>query len=249
MDGTTYYAIGDVHGEAALLAALIAQILQDADGKPAHIILLGDLIDRGPDSRGAVDLVMSLQRDPPTRARVTALKGNHEAMMLDALSAPGSSKPKLWLRNGGRETLASYGISEHAAAEVWRDALPSEHVAWFSALPHEHADAERRLLFVHAGIDPHTYPDCDTERRLWTRSADFFDCARWPARPELEGLTVIHGHTPLRVPVPEIAASRINVDTGACSGGPLSAVKLAPGREVEILQAYRRSAASELPDA
>lgn len=244
MDGTVYYAIGDVHGEAALLAALVAKILQDADGTPAHMVLLGDLIDRGPDSRGVVDFVMALQRAPPARVKVTAIKGNHEAMMLDALNEPGSSKPKLWLRNGGRETLASYGLSEETAGEGWRDALPPEHVAWLSALPRELADAARRLQFVHAGIDPHTYPDCDPERRLWTRSADFFDCARWPARPELKGLTVVHGHTPLRVPVPEIQLQRINVDTGACQGGPLSAVKLAPEREVEILQAYRRTGRS-----
>lgn len=234
-----YYAIGDVHGEAGLLADLHARIFNDARGKPAHIIHLGDLIDRGPDSRKVIDLVMALQADPPPQVHVTTLLGNHEAMMLDALNGPDPGKLRLWRRNGGDETLQSYGLDPNALGTDWANAIPSTHMAWLRRLPTEHYDPDRRLVFVHAGIDPATFPACGAERRLWTRSPGFFDTLTWPDRPELEGLLVVHGHTPVRVPVPEIGLRRINLDTGACFGGPLSAIALRMGREPQILQAYR----------
>ena len=246
MTGTIYYAIGDIHGEAALLADLHARISKDARGKPACIVHLGDMIDRGPDSRGVIDQIMALQANPPSGIEVLALKGNHEQLMLDALATEKLSILNRWVMNGGEETLASYGVPLAPVPADWRAHIPSEHVAWLRARPADYFDEERRIFFVHAGIDPFAFPQCDEALRLWTRSDVFFNAEAWPDRAELAGLTVVHGHSALDVPVPEIQARRINVDTGVCYGGPLSAVKLVPGREVEILQAYRRRSAKRV---
>lgn len=85
---------------------------------------------------------------------------------------------------------------------------PSEHVAWLRPRPADYYDDERRLFFVHAGIDPFAFLACDEAVRLWTRSDLFINAVAWPDRPELAGLTVVHGHTALDLPVPEIQARR-----------------------------------------
>jgi serine/threonine protein phosphatase 1 len=95
---------------------------------------------------------------------------------------------------------------------------------------------ERRLVFVHAGIEPAQFPDEDQRTYLWTRSERFFLQWQWPDREELKGLMVIHGHTPKSFD-PEIYPHRINVDTGAVFGGPLTAVKLKEGARPEFLRA------------
>ncbi|MEZ5938799.1 MAG: hypothetical protein R3C52_11350, partial [Hyphomonadaceae bacterium] len=78
-------------------------------------------------------------------------------------------------------------------------------------------------------------PGCSEQVRLWTRSRKFFDSAAWPERPELDGLLVVHGHTPTSDFAPDIQARRINIDTGACFGGPLSAVMLKPGEDPSFI--------------
>jgi serine/threonine protein phosphatase 1 len=104
-------------------------------------------------------------------------------------------------------------------------------------LPTIFRDETRGLVFVHGGIDPKVFPQCSDEIRLWTRSQKFFDPGRWPDRPELEGVVVVHGHTPTRDFAPHMNARRINVDTGACFGGPLTSVVLAPGLAPRFLRA------------
>jgi serine/threonine protein phosphatase 1 len=98
-------------------------------------------------------------------------------------------------------------------------------------------DQARKLVFVHAGIEPAEFPDCLDEIRLWTRSDRFFVDANWPDREVLQGLTVVHGHTPTDDSKPEITFRRINVDTGACFGGPLTAVMLKDGDAPTFLRA------------
>src|SRR5262249_45371448 len=137
--------------------------------------------------------------------------------------------------NGGVQTIVSYQAA-NGDSGAWRDDIDGAHLAWVRALPIQHFDASRKLLFVHAGIDPRRYPECPNEVKLWTRSPLFFDPDRWPDRPELEGLTVIHGHTPTDDLEPEFTRNRINVDTGACYGGWLTAVVLAPGEAPRFLK-------------
>ena len=99
-----------------------------------------------------------------------------------------------------------------------------------------HAEADG-FVFVHAGIDPDTFPLTDDRVSLWTRSPRFFETERWQ-NAALDGITVIHGHTPTEVPVPDRTADgrRINVDTGAVYGGALTAVRLSRGATPYFLQ-------------
>lgn len=235
------YAIGDVHGEAEMLTALHERILADIakENASALIVHLGDLVDRGPDSCGAVAAAMALAKAAPAGVEVASVKGNHEAMMLAACQ-PDADRETVshWRLSGGEETIASYGGDPRSKG--WAAAIDPDHLDWLDALPTWLVDAERKLVLVHAGVEPATFPECDETIRMWTRTRRFFESYAWPA--PLAGWTVVHGHTPLDVPVPEVVGGRINVDTGAVFGGPLSAAVLAPGEAPRFLQIYKRQA-------
>ena len=103
------YAVGDVHGRADLLRCLLRQIDRDDGGRPhadTRLILLGDLIDRGPDSAGVLECVRALEAEPDRH--VTVLMGNHEDMFLKAIDE-GEAALTSFLRHGGHNTLASFG--------------------------------------------------------------------------------------------------------------------------------------------
>lgn len=224
--GTVYYAIGDVHGERGKLERLLSKIdgfhaERFPDATPRHV-LLGDLVDKGPDSAGVVALARRLEAE----RNAVVIKGNHEALMCDAQAGIGERALRRWLENGGRDTHDSYDGD--------RDQL-AEDVAWLDALPERFASPDGRFVFVHAGIDPERFPDGDTPTHLWTRKADFFDSETW-TNPALDNVIVIHGHTP-QPDGPDISSDgrRINVDTGACDGGPLTAAVLTADLEPEFL--------------
>jgi serine/threonine protein phosphatase 1 len=239
MSATVFYAIGDIHGEAGKLERLHNAIVADmAETRVrAEIIYLGDYVDRGPDSRRVIDLVMTFQGDVARsdNASAIALLGNHERLMLDALDDPSGDADEDWLFNGGYQTIESYGLA--ADDPDWRAAIDPAHVAWLRALPTIHADPSSGLVFVHAGIEPSIYPACADAVRLWTRSDRFFDTWTWPERSELRGVRVIHGHTPTDDARPYVDARRINVDTGAVFGGPLTCAVLTRGQPDRFLYA------------
>lgn len=234
MSDVIYYAIGDVHGEIEKLDRLLGFIREDARLRKAayKIVFLGDLIDRGPDSRAVVERAMSAV----AKGEAHAVKGNHEELMVHAYEKSESVGVFFWAENGGDETISSYMMA-NGCYDDWRDAIDDRHIQWLKALPAIIRDEARGLAFVHGGIDPATFPNCTDEVRMWTRSQKFFDPGRWPARPELEGLVVVHGHTPTHDFKPHANPCRINVDTGACYGGPLTAVVLAPGEGPRFLRA------------
>ncbi len=196
------YAIADIHGSLHKLHTLIARCQQHADGRPMTFVFLGDYIDRGPDSCGVIRTVMDLQ----SRLRAIALKGNHEAFALDVID--GNAQPAFWLTQGGAETLQSYGVKR--ARE-----LPDEHVDWLRSLPLSYDDGRR--FFVHAGIDPQKPLDAQSERDLlWIREPFLSDRRDY-------GRLIVHGHTPLSTGAPDWRGNRLNLDTGAVFGGPLTA--------------------------
>jgi serine/threonine protein phosphatase 1 len=196
------YAIGDVHGCVDKLVRLLARCRDHAGDRPRRLVFVGDYIDRGPDSRGVVETLLTLQRDDP---RVICLRGNHEALMLEALE---TGDEALWLLNGGGETLDSYDVEQALD-------LPAELVEWADALPLSFDDGRR--LFVHAGLNPRVPLDRQTEQDvLWIREP-FLSSRRDFGR------LVVHGHTPLRTGVPDLRANRLNIDTAAVFGGPLTA--------------------------
>lgn len=248
------FAIGDIHGEDRKLAALHEAILQRIaqERRQARIIHLGDYVDRGPDSRAVIDRIRALEArfDGSPYVEIVSLMGNHELMMLHALEDPHASATS-WLHNGGRQTVESYAVAATGAREVrtigntlsaaaledWAEAVPDEHFVWLSERPTFYWLRDARLVFVHAGINPEAFPNCASEVHLWTRSPKFMDDEHWPDREPLQGLRVVHGHTPTENFQPEVTPRRINVDTGACFGGPLTAVMLKEGEPPEFLQA------------
>ncbi len=197
------YAIGDIHGSFTKLVNLLRHVTRHCDGHDFRIVFLGDYIDRGRRSREAVNLLMETQTSLPEQ--VVCLKGNHEDMVVDA--ANGRDEP-MWLDNGGDTTLRSYGVRR--AADI-----PVEQLAWFEKLPLAISDEKR--LFVHAGIMPGIpLKQQRKEVMLWIREPFLSDESD-------HGQYIVHGHTPCQMLAPDLRSNRLNIDTYACGGGPLTA--------------------------
>jgi serine/threonine protein phosphatase 1 len=198
------YAVGDIHGSLDKLHTLLALCRQHADGRAMQFVFLGDYIDRGPDSAGVVRIMMALQDE--LQERVIALMGNHEAWVLALLE--GSAATSVWLRNGGAQTLLSYGVRDVGD-------LPPAHLDWMRSLRLSYDDGRR--LFVHAGVNPERPLDAqDEDDLLWIREPFLCDGRDY-------GRLIVHGHTPLETAMPELRSNRLNLDTAAVFGGPLSA--------------------------
>mgnify|MGYP002624273323 CR=1 FL=1 len=222
--GTTVYAVGDVHGQMALLEQLIDRIRNDASRQPGQrqvIVFVGDYIDRGPESAAVIDYLI---RGLSSRFEAHCLMGNHEHALLRFLCDP-TALPH-WLMNGAAATLQSYGVEpvdEAAGEEAFtscRDALlaamPASHRAFFDSLPLTVEIGD--YLFVHAGIRPGIpVAEQSTHDLLWIREG-FLDCKK-----DL-GPIVVHGHTPH--PEPVVMPNRIGIDTGAWAYGCLTALRL-----------------------
>lgn len=220
------YAIGDIHGRLGLLRDAHARIARDEAGRAdeSQVVHVGDLLDRGPDSRGVVEHLMQGQAEG--RPWVV-LKGNHDRFLPRFAADPGWIDPGLvsarhWLDHenlGAAQTLASYGIGpgDHAATyAAVLDRVPAAHLRWLEALPLWHLTP--RALFVHAGIRPGVDLARQTEQDLlWIRKG-FLDDSRD------HGPLIVHGHTVVeRV---THFGNRLAIDTGAGHGGPLSVVVL-----------------------
>lgn len=201
---TRTYAIGDIHGCLTKLTSLVMRCQADTGDRHARFIFLGDYVDRGPDSRGAVNYLMTLQQQRPDD--INCLMGNHEDMLLAAVDHP--DWEDRWLRNGGTQTLQSYGAANAAA-------IPKAHLDWLRGLPKRYDDGRR--LFVHAGIHPDRPLDQQDEHDLlWIREP-------FLSSPKDFGRLIVHGHTPLENGKPDIRPNRLNLDTAAVYGGPLTA--------------------------
>ncbi|MGB3469963.1 MAG: metallophosphoesterase family protein [Erythrobacter sp.] len=229
-DGTRYYVIGDIHGRLDLYDALIAGIeIDDAAQKPAdtQIILLGDLVDRGPESAG----VIARTRKWQAQRNVRILAGNHEEMFITSFEKPEILRH--FLKHGGRETVMSYGISRKQFNTMTLEEL-------FSALPQivpradidylagfEECITAGDYLFVHAGIEPGV-PIAEQKRKdmLWIR--DRFLNHEGPLEK-----VVVHGHTIFDRVMD--CGNRIGIDTGAFRSGVLTALVL-EGDQRRILQ-------------
>ncbi|MCP8938414.1 serine/threonine protein phosphatase [Alsobacter sp. SYSU M60028] len=205
-----------MHGRYDLLREVANLIREDLRGCPgdAFTVLLGDLIDRGPQSREVVDSLA--RRDFPTP--FTALMGNHEAAMLHALESDKAFE--LWLGMGGSETLASYlgGVPRPGAVDrpALMRALPEEHLTFIEAMPPTYAAGD--FFFCHAGIRPGVPLERQTPADLlWIREP-FLSSTR------NHGKVIVHGHTP--VPAPMFLSNRIALDTGAFATGKLTCIAI-----------------------
>lgn len=138
------YVVADMHGRFDLLCRAIDLIEADAGEAGGTFIVLGDFVDRGPQSRNIIDLLMAGPQRPNWRWIV--LQGNHEAMMLECLANPGILR--WWIGNGGGQTLESYGYKQGNKLHPLK--IPAEHLEWLAGLPITHEDDHR--IFVHAGV-------------------------------------------------------------------------------------------------
>jgi serine/threonine protein phosphatase 1 len=198
------YAIGDIHGALHKLSALVERCEQHAAGRPYRFVFVGDYIDRGPQSRGVIASLIALQQKKP--GEVVTLMGNHEEMVLDIFD--GLLPPDDWLPQGGAETLQSYGITDARH-------LPREHIDWLRGLRVSHDDGRR--FFAHAGVNPERPLDAqETRDLLWIREPFLSDMRDY-------GRLIVHGHTPRRNGIPEVRHNRIDLDTAAGYGGPVTA--------------------------
>jgi len=229
--GQRVYAVGDIHGRLDLFEALIAAIEADDAASPAAettVILLGDLVDRGPDSAGVVARARAWQGERAVRI----LMGNHEEMFLASFDK--AETLRHFLRFGGKETVLSYGLDRRAYVQasveevqaMMHQAVPVEDRAFLESF--EDTIAIGDYLFVHAGIAPGVPLEEQRQHDLrWIREP-------FLSHEEPHGAVIVHGHT-IRSE-PDDRGNRIGIDTGAYNLGKLTALVL-EGSERRYLEA------------
>ena len=228
------YAIGDIHGylgELQRAHRLIAEDRARVSDATAPVVHVGDLCDRGPDTKGVIDFLLAgIARGEPW----VALKGNHDRLMAWFLEDPPRHDPYMlvgwdWFHegSGGRETLASYGVEIgererfYLLANRFREAVPEAHRRFVQGLPAYHETPEH--IFVHAGIRPGIpLAEQDETDLVWIRH-EFHD------DPRDHGKLVVHGHTPVKAITHY--GNRVNLDTGA-GYGKRAGVVVIEGRDV-----------------
>lgn len=237
------YAIGDIHGHLDELLRVHELITMDQakfSHQGASTVHIGDLTDRGPDSKGVLDHLITGRADGQPWI---VIKGNHDRLFHKFYDDPNWVDRRLrsdltWLhtRMGGLNTLASYGVdatAELGLLDLWaqaREKVPAAHMDFLRDLPlyHEHLE----LLFVHAGIRPGVAISHQVEGDLmWIRD-DFLN------HKASFGSLVVHGHT--MVHQVEHHGNRLNIDTGAGRGDALSAVVIEEGKAWVLEQQGRR---------
>lgn len=188
------FAIGDIHGCSLTLVHLLHHVLRIEPGDTLYF--LGDTIDRGPDSKGVIDLILSLKEKGYT---IETLRGNHEQLMMDSVQSP--EQFMLWMRNGGDATLRSFDVDTYAE-------LPDTYKQFFESTRH-YVETEKHIL-VHAGLN-FSAEDIfsDTHAMLWIRNMET-DIAK------LGNRIVVHGHTPkpLDFILSQTNTPTVNLDAG-----------------------------------
>ncbi len=225
--GTRVYAVGDCHGCLEALRGLRAAIVADSARADARgprarrrlVVYLGDYVDRGPDSRGVVELLIG---EALAGFESVHLLGNHELFMRRFLD--GEDDASVWMMNGGPATLRSYGLDAAALTrsgagglrEALTAAVPVAHRAFLDGLALSHLEGD--YFFVHAGVRPGVpLADQEADDLLWIREPFLGSTAD-------HGKVVVHGHS--RVAEVETRPNRIGIDTGVCYGGKLTALVL-----------------------
>lgn len=198
-------AIGDIHGYLAPLVALIQAISPRPEDK---IVLLGDYVDHGPDSKGVINKLILLS----SRCRLIAILGNHEEMMLQAPHV----NPDMWLNNGGFATLESYDIADDL------EGLPDRHRNFLEALLPYHETATH--FFVHANYLSELPLECTSSHITLWRPLDHV-----PAK-HCSGKIAVLGHTPQKANRVLDAGHLMCIDTGCGYGGVLTAVDVDTGK-------------------
>jgi serine/threonine protein phosphatase 1 len=229
-EGVRIYAIGDVHGRADLLEQVFTRIDTHIAAYPVDRpiqVLVGDYIDRGPNSREVLDRLI----ERAGSSEMVLLKGNHETFLPEFLRNP--SMLQSWSRMGGLETLMSYGVtpSLNADAQTQKELaitlqahLPKSHLILLEGLQSSFSCGG--FFFAHAGVRP-GIPLAEQREAdlLWIREEFLLHEGRFDK-------IVVHGHTP--VSEVDMRPNRINIDTGAYATGKLTCI-IMERNEVEVL--------------
>jgi serine/threonine protein phosphatase 1 len=206
------FAIGDIHGCNVALKTLIEAI----DPQPEDtVVLLGDVIDWGPDFRDCVRQVIELSN----RCRLVLVRGNHEEMLFAALES--RSELRYWLKFGGEATLKSYGYRGRG------ELIDDDHVRFLKANARDYYETGE-FIFVHASYDPDKPMTHQTNSTLqWEHVQPD------KMRPHISGKTVIAGHTPqMSGEILDLGFLKL-IDTNACRGGWLTALEARGGAIVQ----------------
>ena len=217
-----FVAIGDVHGRLDLLRP----VLDRAVAAALPVVMLGDYVDRGPDSAD----VLRLLQERADQTALTCLRGNHEDLLLRFVHRPRRTG-KIWLRYGGRATLASFGIADLPAQDIPADdlmrardallaAMGDATVTWMRSLPY--CWQSGNVAACHAGADPHRPLADQSPKAMAWGHPDFGQV------PRGDGIWIVHGHR--IVPDLTIREGVVAVDTGAWKTGRLCAVIIGDGQ-------------------
>lgn len=230
--GERIYAIGDIHGRYDLLRDLMRRIEAHSKGLPnpetLHVVLLGDVVDRGPDSAKILNYLHEWTKHATGQVM---LLGNHEEMMLRA-HAGDARVIRAWLKVGGRETLASFGLSVSEEEEIVtpplvaavREALPDDLMKFVSTWPLTARSGD--YYFCHAGVKPNVALEKQVKKDLiWIRD-EFLGSA------VDHGAVVVHGHS--ITPSIDLQSNRVGIDTGAYFTGVLTAIYV-EGQEMDFI--------------
>jgi serine/threonine protein phosphatase 1 len=241
------YAVGDVHGRLDLFQRLMNRVERDQAGRPpvaTRVVLLGDIVDRGPDSAKMVMGCMNLTK---YTNRFVVLKGNHEEMMVKALRGDLFVYGH-WLRFGGKETLLSWGVDPAVvegpatmdSLRIAAKTVGDDAIRWLAKLPlyHQHDD----YLFVHAGIRPGIPLRRQRSDDLLWITEDFLDS------DVSHDFIVVHGHT-VGEDGPVIRSNRIGIDTGAYRTNRLTAMGVENGETWTLSTTLEPTASRASSDA
>ena len=221
--GERVYAIGDIHGRHDLFRSLLKKIVTHWETGPGdfsrvELVLLGDIIDRGPDSAACLNLAYKLV----TGSRALLLRGNHEDLLLNSIDGNAMAQD-IWLDHGGAAFLDSFGIAPPRQAEDSFDfgerlgaAVPGHLVAMLRAAPLSFRSGD--YIFVHAGVRPGVPFERQEAQDLMCIRDEFTQSDRD------HGAVIVHGHS--IVEEVECHPNRIAVDTGAYDSGRLSSICL-----------------------
>lgn len=222
--------MSDIHGRADLLEQMFAVIDRDLAGttniRPLHVYL-GDYIDRGPETRETIELLIDRAR----RHESVFLKGNHEIMLCEV--ARNEAAFDSWCEFGGLQTLVSYGLRPSRRPEFPEqkelvremvDKIPTMHWHFFQMLRPYFVCGD--FFFAHAGVRPGVPLNQQKEDDLCWIRAEFLEST------ENFGKYIVHGHSP--VISPDIRRNRINIDTGAYATGNLTLLTIQGGRLLAV---------------
>lgn len=236
-----HYAIGDIHGCLTQMETALLWCAEDAEerGMRGIVHLLGDYVDRGPNSKGVIERLL----EGPKEAHMTwrPLRGNHDDILARSWYNPADPETAGWWEHGGQQTLVSYGWDPmvHGIPSLVSDWIPRRHAEFLASLP---LLAQTPFaVFVHAGLRPEVELQEQSPRDLMWIRGDFLKSGHD------FGIPIVHGHSPNRAN-PAVYENRVSLDSGCFMSGVLSVAAFDPGERRPRLERFGMDTRIPKPD-